>query len=894
MYRILLVVFVSFFLSLPIWGQDVESEVSRLTPYVQALQNFSKYIPQEKVYLHFDNTSYYQGDNIWFKCYVTSAQHQLSDLSKTLYVELLTPGGEIIDKRILRIENGQCHGEFALNQIPFYSGFYEVRAYTKYMLNFGDDIIFSRLLPVFEKPKVEGNFEEKEIMQYSRWNPYPMKRERPVREKAVNLRFFPEGGNLVQGIVSKVAFEATDEAGNPIDVTGVVVDRRNQELVSFATLHEGRGVFSYTPDADKREAVVDYSGKKYRFDMPQGLPQGIVMEVNNLTDLDSIGITLRKSGNIPSAEMLGVAVLSGGKLQDYFYVWIEKDEAISYKIDKTRLPSGVSQIVLFNSGGEILCDRLIFTACMDDRIDIMAKTGKPAYMPYEPVEIEFSITDKMTNPVNTTFSLSVRDGANMVESNHTILTDLLLMSEIKGYVRNPSFYFEDDNDTRRAALDALLMVQGWRRYSWKQMAGVESLDLKYLPEQGIGIDGRIVSFGIRQRPQPNVDVSLLLLQKGKEGEAGETVENMADFAETFVTDGEGRFSFTVDVDGRWNMIFGVTEKGKPRNYLVLLNRLFNPAPQRYRFADMQVSLAEVKNETVREEEMSNDMEDDYESIFLAWQDSLSRLGISERVYSLDEIMVTAKKRSREQDIYNSRATSLAHYDVHAEYDDIYDSGKYISDNIHQLLMNKDKSFEIRVGNQNIMFRKDSYHIISQFVNNDRMLSLSEEYEHLFYNGRLVLFVINYDLVLLDELSLYKYQQISLRAIKSIYINKEFSVICQYVDPMISRQYIADIFGCVVFIETYPDGEIPVEDAKGVRKTWLEGYSAVKEFYSPNYMMLPLAPDYRRTLYWNPTIIPDENGNAKISFYNNSSCKNFNISAETVTSQGKIGINKIIK
>ena len=80
-------------------------------------------------------------------------------LSKTLFVELLNPGGEIMDKRKLKIENGQCHGEFTLNHLPFYSGFYEVRAYTKYMLNFGEDIIFSRLQPVFNKPKVEGNFE---------------------------------------------------------------------------------------------------------------------------------------------------------------------------------------------------------------------------------------------------------------------------------------------------------------------------------------------------------------------------------------------------------------------------------------------------------------------------------------------------------------------------------------------------------------------------------------------------------------------------------------------------------------------------------------------------------------------------------------------------------------
>jgi hypothetical protein len=40
------------------FGQDLESEFSKIFPYMQALQDFSNKIPQEKKYLHFDNTSY--------------------------------------------------------------------------------------------------------------------------------------------------------------------------------------------------------------------------------------------------------------------------------------------------------------------------------------------------------------------------------------------------------------------------------------------------------------------------------------------------------------------------------------------------------------------------------------------------------------------------------------------------------------------------------------------------------------------------------------------------------------------------------------------------------------------------------------------------------------------
>ena len=440
---------------LPVTGQDVVNEYDKITDIIQSLHTFSQSIPQEKVYLHFDNTSYYQGDNIWFKCYVvTPGLHQLSGLSKTLYVELLNPGGEIIDKRILKIEDGQCHGDFSLTQLPFYSGFYEVRAYTRYMLNFGEDVIFSRMFPVFDAPKTEGDFEEKRILNFGRWGirNYPVKRASPQKGKNVNLHFYPEGGNLIQGIASIVAFEATDENGVPIAVAGTVMDADKQPLSDIKTIHEGRGVFTYKPRGGKQNdiAEVDYNGRKYRFDMPTALPQGVVMEVDNLSCADSINITLRKTIDTPS-EMLGVTVINGGSLHNYCGAYIVENE-LHFRLDKTQLPSGVSQIVLFNNMGEIVCDRLIFNNRNRKLLDIKVQTGKSFYQPYELVDMEFSIADSDDIPENLSFSLSIRDGANEVESNHNIMTDLLLMSEIKGYVRNPYWYFEGDDDARSAAL----------------------------------------------------------------------------------------------------------------------------------------------------------------------------------------------------------------------------------------------------------------------------------------------------------------------------------------------------------------------------------------------------------------------------------------------------------
>lgn len=840
-------------------GQEADSVINKLTRYIRATDRFSQYIPREKVYLHFDNTSYYQGDNIWFNCYVvTSELHEATVLSKTLYVELLNPGGEIIDKRILKIENGQCHGDFTLGQLPFYSGFYEVRAYTKYMLNFGEDVIFSRLLPVFNKPKEEGNYEEKNMLKYG-YGKYPKKREKPQKGKKVNLKFYPEGGNLIQDIPSRIAFEITDAFGNPLDATGKIINEEKEEIADFIVTHDGKGFFNYTPGGDKRKAVVDHNGKKYQFDMPQPLPQGFTLQVDNLSSADSLEISLQKNKQTP-AEMLGMVITCRGKLYNYCLANILHNEPVRFKVDKTILPVGVSQITVFDSNGEIRCDRLIFTN-KEELLTIKAKSDKETYEPYEAVHMELSVTDREDNPVQAPFSLSIRDGMNEVKSDCNILTDLLLMSDIKGYVHNPSYYFESGDSLHRSALDLLMMVQGWHRYSWKQMAGTAPFELKYRPEQGIEMHGQVVSL-VRKIPKPNVTVSSFLLKRGEEEKATSAFD-------VFVTDSLGRFAFQADITGKWNMILSVSEKGKKKDHRIILDRLFTPEPKRYRYPDMQVTLTDKeqeKTETVDPEETpdTQESEEDINAFLTAYEDSLSKAGNKEKVLRLDEVTVTAKKRSREKDIFNNRSKSIAYYDVQSEWDDITDQGKYIGKDIHELMIN---------------------------MNNNFRKTFSRQDEYLQYKGKTPLFVINYERTMATEMDYNKYKLIRLEAIKSIYINEDLSIMCKYADYRMSPLEVDKFYGCAVFIETFPEDKIPTDAGKGVRKTWLEGYSQVKEFYNPDYSILPPEPDYRRTLYWNPSVTPDEKGKADIRFYNNSSCKKFSISAETITSDGMIGIYK---
>ena len=107
---------------------------------------------RESVYLHLDNDAYFLGDTIWFSAYITN-DACLGSNSKVLYVELLSPEGNIVNKQCFRVVGGRSYGEIPL-PIQILSGFFEVRAYTKYMMNWGKDNYYSRVIPVMDSSHV--------------------------------------------------------------------------------------------------------------------------------------------------------------------------------------------------------------------------------------------------------------------------------------------------------------------------------------------------------------------------------------------------------------------------------------------------------------------------------------------------------------------------------------------------------------------------------------------------------------------------------------------------------------------------------------------------------------------------------------------------------------------
>ena len=240
---------------------EAASITHELMRFAGNIHQFNSIFPQEKVYLQFDNTSYYAGETIWFKAFVVDASTLKRAQSKVLYVDLISPNGVLLKQQKLKIVAGQADGSFVLMEgstesgrekrgvVEYPSGFYEVRAYTNYMLNFNEQSIFSRVFAVYEKPKHEGDFYvDPPVIKERKPIWYETEEElRPKTEELnlINCEFFPEGGHLVMGKPCRVAFKVTDETGFGIDAKGAVDDTD----ISFSTVHDGMGWFTFTPDS---------------------------------------------------------------------------------------------------------------------------------------------------------------------------------------------------------------------------------------------------------------------------------------------------------------------------------------------------------------------------------------------------------------------------------------------------------------------------------------------------------------------------------------------------------------------------------------------------------------------------------------------------------------------
>ena len=831
----------SFCLPLAIaWG-EIPPAKTVFTQYMNQAQTFANNFPREKAYLHFDNTSYYVGDTIWFKAYVTLAEQQtFSQISRPLYVELVDQTGHIADKQIIKLTQGEGNGQFILPP-SMLSGYYEVRAYTRWMLAFNEPQYFSRTFPIYQltnSDKLERSITTYELSS-------SMENRPSETEEKLNVRFFPEGGQLVEGVTSQVAFKAESKNEGNIELSGTIYTKEGAEITSFETLHDGMGRFEYTPSAQPAIAKVDFQGKKYEFTLPQALPNGYVL--STVSNAGALLVRVFCNAATPQ-DTLAVFISHQGRPYVHQLISCRSDAPQEFILPTRKLPAGVLQVSLINRAGNTLCERFVF-ANPRAPLQISTKKLKEVYAPYAPIRCELQIKNAKGEPVSGELSVSIRDGvrSDYLEYDNNIFTDLLLTSDLKGYIHQPGYYFASPSPRKQTELDVLLMVHGWRKYDMSQAISTAPFTPLQLPETQLALNGQVKSTILKNKLK---DIALsVIVKKDDQFITGGTV-----------TDENGRFTIPVeDFEGTTEAVIQTRKVGKERNKdaSILIDRNFSPAPRAYGYKELHPEWKDLAYWQQKAESFNS-----------LYMDSIRKV---EGLYVLDEVEIKSKRRQGSNMATKINEKSIdAYYDVRRSVDLLRDNGKIVT-TIPELMEKLSPQFDWDRSNDKLTYRQKPI----CYIMDNHILSETETQMMLTEVDGLASIIISKGTGGIDDDIIQNTKMSEVTDSTGVDISKLDKYSVFYLIPLPRRDVLNKSQSAVL----------------GTRQTVIQGYTRPLEYYSPAYPTKELymdKVDKRRTLYWNPSVQADENGKAVIECYNNQYSTPLIIQAETLGKDGQIG------
>lgn len=922
---------------------------------------FTEILPtQEKTYLHLDNNWYFAGDTIWYKAYTVRADNNRpSPLSRILYVELLNEQGFLVERQQLVIDyDGHSHGHFCLSDTAF-AGYYELRAYTKWMMNFGyenvkpwwkewtgrnfhgvsevdwwptedimhllsffpehkdqdkdlqakrpwekdkhwvellemninpnnnapnikldvspikiqsfpeffglgveykdDDLeklaidpqiaeleyrehnnLFSRVVPVYQRPDSAHHFRRKLMPVKVTMGDYRI----VYRDKDFDAKFYPEGGNLLAGHECRVGWEAVNKYGQRLNASGVLLED-GREIGKVTPLHAGRGDFRFTPRKGSNYKVrFSYDGDTHTFSLPDAKREGYALAV--ILDADSVAFRVVRNVEVPRTVYL--SLLCRGKVVDVLSLDFEGSEAM-VRMPKSAFPAGVNQATLFESAEEVYADRLFFIHPPEGEMTSVVVTGLKGsdYRAKEKVNLGVRLTDGEGKPLaGQRVSVAVRDGSQMDETFCTgnVMTDLLLQSEIRGFVENPDYYFIDRGEKRVHALDLLLMVQGWRRYEWKDVAQSGKFEVTYKPEQTTTVTGQAYDLRLKRRGPKDIFCSLRLL----DGNKGDDILFQASTA----TDSAGMFGFTIPpFYGKANLVLrGKYNSRKNKSGYDLLPHDDNI------FIRKDIFFPTVVNDLSWYETNKPDL---MPSPAISWDD------YEKGIYSAVILPEVRIKRKHRPHMKRNRLAAVQRMDFIDFYNDVWDRTYY-----DPYFLLKNEVFHL---DQNL------WHVLN--------------YTRQRYSNSLERLFLSFDWDI-NEVSANMKHFSFLSSVDSIEIitddpRRPVNYDLKHLDRQTEMKEKGNVppYGIsgYVNIKTRPKEKERIIHG---REYNIQGFSRPAEFYNPDYsrQALPDVKDYRKTLYWNPDVKTDSEGRASIDFYNNSVAPDFNISVEGITKDGR--------
>ncbi|MEO5891373.1 MAG: hypothetical protein ABIQ31_14060 [Ferruginibacter sp.] len=473
-----------------IFGNSMAQTVE--TAILQQFDQYRKNALQEKMFVHTDKNFYLAGEICWFKVYTVDAFfHKPIDISKVAYVELLDKSNKPVVQAKIGLEKGGGDGSVYV-PVTINSGNYKLRVYSSWMKNFSADYFFEKTITIINTQQVS---------------------ELPATQStaaAYDIQFFPEGGNLVNGLPSKIAFRVVGRDGKGIDCNAVIVSDQKDTVMRFKTMKFGLGHFNFTPVSGQHYSAVFLlpNAAKVSKDLPVAYNSGYVM--NLVEDGEKrIQITIRsiaeQVGDAPAPIYLFAH--TRGSVKAALSSGLQNGTA-SFTIDKDKLGEGISHFTIFNSDRKPVCERLYFK--YPARLNVKISTDQATYGLRQKISLGINSFGENAVPAEADMSMAVyRVDSLQLPGESGISEYLWLASDLPGTVESPAYYFDSAATPAVAeAMDNLMLTNGWRRFRWDDVLQSKAPLFKFAPEyNGHIITGKIVNINT-QSPAANIKTFL--------------------------------------------------------------------------------------------------------------------------------------------------------------------------------------------------------------------------------------------------------------------------------------------------------------------------------------------------------------------------------------------------
>ena len=447
---------------------------------------------REKIYVSLDKNFYLSGEHLRFKIYCLDASTKRSSaLSKVAYLELLDTGNNSVIQTKIYLRDGIGYGDFFIPS-NFNSGNYILRSYTKWMKNFGADQFFHSIIQIINPFKKAG------LMPLS-------------NSGRIILKFFPEGGSLIYGLKSKIAFRATDLSGKGIDFQGAIIDDSDSIILKFSPFESGLGSFLLKPEMNKsyRAKIMLKDSFEIIYKLPEIKYQGYLMHVDGLND-QAITIEVR-SGDPSKDEKLQLTGKVNGIIQ--FNQKLEiSDGTGKIRINPEEIEAGIMQINLADMKGKLLNQREVLVYPKKE-INLDIETDKETYMNREKITVKLSTKDLEEMPVNMDLSISVSAyNADFGQYRTEINPFFLLNNELRGLLENPVDHFEAGDDGYKIVMDNLVLTR--TNFDSKHEDPQDHYNsIKYIPEFRYHIITGKLTNRISKLPEPGIITYLSIPSK---------------------------------------------------------------------------------------------------------------------------------------------------------------------------------------------------------------------------------------------------------------------------------------------------------------------------------------------------------------------------------------------